>query len=34
MMMWAGQSAAMARPIPAGDLVGRMWAEPERLLDG
>jgi nitronate monooxygenase len=32
MMMWAGQSAAMAKPIPAGDLVARMWTEAERLL--
>jgi NAD(P)H-dependent flavin oxidoreductase YrpB (nitropropane dioxygenase family) len=34
MMMWAGQSAAMAQPIPAGDLVTRIWAEAQRLLDG
>jgi nitronate monooxygenase len=34
MMMWAGQSAAMAKPIPAGDLVARMWEEAEHLLDG
>jgi nitronate monooxygenase len=26
MIAWAGQSAAMARPIPAGDLVNQLWA--------
>jgi nitronate monooxygenase len=25
MQMWSGQSAAMAKPIPAGDLVEQMW---------
>jgi nitronate monooxygenase len=25
MQVWAGQSAAMARPIPAGDLLKRIW---------
>ena len=32
MMMWAGQSAAMARPIPAGELVQAMWQSAEQLL--
>jgi len=27
MQVWAGQSAAMARPIPAGDLVKQIWEE-------
>jgi len=27
MQVWAGQSAAMARPIPAGDLAQRIWDE-------
>jgi nitronate monooxygenase len=27
MQMWAGQSAAMAKPIRAGDLVQRIWTE-------
>jgi nitronate monooxygenase len=29
---WAGQSAAMARAEPAGDLVGRLWREADDLL--
>jgi nitronate monooxygenase len=33
MQMWAGQSAAMARPIPAGALVADIWAEARALLD-
>lgn len=32
MQAWAGQSAALARPQPAGDLVRRIWAEAEALL--
>jgi nitronate monooxygenase len=32
MQVWAGQSAAMAKPIPAGELVNRIWAEAEALL--
>jgi nitronate monooxygenase len=32
MQAWAGQSAALARPEPAGDLVRRIWAEAEALL--
>ena len=27
MQVWAGQSAAMAKPIPAGDLVKQIWDE-------
>jgi nitronate monooxygenase len=34
MQMWAGQSAAMARPVPAGDLVSEIWADCEALLRG
>jgi nitronate monooxygenase len=32
MQAWAGQSAAMAKPIPAGDLVKRIWDEARFLL--
>lgn len=32
MQAWAGQSAALARAEPAGDLVRRIWAEAEALL--
>ena len=32
MQVWAGQSAALARPIPAGDLVARTWEQAETLL--
>jgi nitronate monooxygenase len=32
MQVWAGQSAAMARPIPAGDLVTHIWREAMALL--
>ena len=32
MQVWAGQSAAMARPVPAGDLVKSIWKEAETLL--
>jgi nitronate monooxygenase len=32
MQMWAGQSAAMARPIPAGQLVQEIWDEARALL--
>jgi len=27
MQVWAGQSAAMAKPVPAGDLVKQIWDE-------
>ena len=32
MQVWAGQAAAMAAPIPAGDLVDRLWHEAEPHL--
>lgn len=32
MQVWAGQSAAMARPIPAGELVKQIWDEARALL--
>jgi nitronate monooxygenase len=32
MQVWAGQSAAMAKPIPASDLVLRMWENAEKLI--
>jgi nitronate monooxygenase len=32
MQVWAGQSAAMAKPIPAGDLVRQIWQEAQGLL--
>jgi nitronate monooxygenase len=32
MQAWAGQSAALARTEPAGDLVRRAWDEAESLL--
>jgi nitronate monooxygenase len=32
MQVWAGQSAAMARPIPAGDLVREIWGQARELL--
>lgn len=32
MQVWAGQSAAMARPIPAGELVSQMWEDALALL--
>ena len=32
MQLWAGQSAAMAAPIPAGDLVRRIWDDARSLL--
>jgi nitronate monooxygenase len=32
MQVWAGQSAAMARPIPARDLVLQMWETAQMLL--
>ena len=34
MQVWAGQSAAMAHPIPAGALVERIWNEARGLLSG
>jgi hypothetical protein len=32
MQAWAGQSAAMARPEPAGTVVQRLWQEATALL--
>ncbi len=32
MQVWAGQSAAMAKPVPAGELVKRIWEQAEALL--
>ena len=32
MQVWAGQSAAMARPVPAGELVAAMWRDAQGLL--
>ena len=32
MQVWAGQAAAMARPVPAGDLVAALWRDAERHL--
>jgi nitronate monooxygenase len=32
MQVWAGQSAAMAQTIPAGDLVLQIWEQADALL--
>jgi nitronate monooxygenase len=32
MQVWSGQSAAMAEPIPAGELVRRLWNGAEEIL--
>ena len=32
MQVWAGQSAAMARPVPAGELVTQVWEQAKALL--
>ena len=32
MQVWAGQSAAMGKPIPAGQVVKEMWDEAKALL--
>lgn len=32
MQAWAGQSAALAKAIPAGELTRQLWAEAQRLL--
>jgi len=32
MQVWAGQSAAMAKPVAAGDLVREIWAQAEELI--
>jgi nitronate monooxygenase len=32
MQVWAGQSAAMAKPIPAADLLRQIWNQAEQVL--
>jgi nitronate monooxygenase len=32
MQLWAGQSAAMAKPVPAGDVVAEIWRQAQVLL--
>jgi nitronate monooxygenase len=32
MQVWAGQSAAMAKPIPAGELCVELWQRAQVLL--
>ena len=32
MQVWAGQSAAMSKPIPAGEMVKQIWADAQSLL--
>jgi nitronate monooxygenase len=32
MQVWAGQSAAMAQPIPAGDLLHQVWKQAQDFL--
>jgi hypothetical protein len=32
MQIWAGQSAALAKPIPARDIVLQMWEQAQALL--
>ena len=34
MQSWAGQSAALARQEPAGEVVARVWNEAMALMDG
>ncbi len=34
MQAWAGQSAALARPVPAGTLARSLWEEARTLLAG
>jgi nitronate monooxygenase len=29
---WAGQSASLTKPIPAGEVVHRLWEEAQALL--
>jgi nitronate monooxygenase len=33
MQAWAGQSGALARQVPAGDLVRQLWTEAGAILD-
>ena len=32
MQLFAGQSAAMAKPVPAGDLLNQIWSDAKGLL--
>jgi len=32
MQLFAGQSAAMAKPVPAGDLLNQIWSAAKGLL--
>ena len=32
MQLWAGQSAAMAKPVAAGDLLNQIWNDARALL--
>jgi nitronate monooxygenase len=32
MQVWAGQSAAMGKPVPAGEMVKQIWADAQSLL--
>ena len=32
MQVWAGQSAAMAKPLPAGELAAAIWRDAQALL--
>jgi nitronate monooxygenase len=32
MQLWAGQSAALARPMPAAGIVAAMWRDAQELL--
>jgi nitronate monooxygenase len=32
MQLWAGQSAAMAKPVPAGDIVAQIWNAAQQFL--
>jgi nitronate monooxygenase len=34
MQVWAGQSAAMTKPVPAGDLAKQIWQDARSLLQG
>jgi nitronate monooxygenase len=34
MQMWAGQSAAMARVVPAAEIAKRIWEDARSLLNG
>jgi hypothetical protein len=34
MQLWSGQSAAMAQPIPAANVVAQIWEKARTLLPG